>query len=161
MSDVFTNLQLLIDALKKKEKNLSELLELTKEQEKLLKEEEFNFQGFENIMRNKQIRIDEVVRMDEGFQPTYERVRSRLQQHSELYKDQIRELQEGIRKVGELGIQVQTLEAKNQAVFMNLSNRLKQDVKGFRTSKKAVTNYYSTYNKQQEAGRDQFFDSKK
>ena len=133
MSDVFTNLQLLIDALKKKEKNLSELLDLSKEQEKLLKEEEFNFQGFENIMRNKQIRIDEVVRIDEGFQPTYERVKSRLQQHPELYKDQIRELQEGIRKVGELGIQVQTLEAKNQGAFMNLSNRLKQDVKGFRT----------------------------
>lgn len=161
MGDVTTNLQILLDALKKKEKDLNELLELTKEQEKLLKEEEFNFQGFENIMRNKQFRIDDIIKIDQGFQPTYERIRSRLQQNPQLYQEAVRELQEHIRIVGELGIEVQVLETKNQTAFMNLSSRMKQDVKGFRTSKKAVTNYYSTFNKQQEAGRNQFFDSKK
>lgn len=161
MNDVITTLNLLIEGLDKKKTKLIEIFDYTKAQEELLKEEEFDLKSFNNIIKNKQFRIDTVIQIDEGFQPAYERVKVFLEKNPEIYRTYIESMKVSIREIGELGIQIQVLEEKNYNRFKVVSNLMKEEVKTFRTNKKAVTNYYETYNKQQGTFRDNFFDSKK
>ena len=161
MSDVMTTLSLLTEGLEKKKKNLGEILEYTKAQEKLLKEKEFNMKVFNNTMKNKQFRIDNVKQIDDGFKPTYERIRGHMEKTPQLYSQQIKVMKEHIKVIGDLNVQIQVLEEKNYNKFKVISATLKDEVKTFRTSKKTVNNYYKNYNKQQESVRENFFDSRK
>lgn len=161
MNDVITTLNLLTESLQKKKEKLVEIFNYTKKQDELLKEDLFDLKSFNNIIKNKQFRIDTVIQIDEGFQPTYERIRVFLEKNPEIYREYIESMKASIKDIGELGIQIQALEEKNYNRFKVASNLMKDEVKSFRTNKKAVTNYYETYNKQQVTLRDNFFDSKK
>jgi len=161
MSDVMTTLSLLSEGLEKKKKSLGEILEYTKSQEQLLAEEEFNLKAFNNIMKNKQFRIDNVKQIDDGFRPSYERIRGRMEKTPDLYSQQINVMKDRIKAIGDLNVQIQVLEEKNFNKFKMISGTLKDEVKTFRTSKKAVNKYYKNYNKQHESVRENFFDSKK
>lgn len=161
MNDVITLLNILTDGLEKKKSKLTEIYDYTKNQDLLLQTEPFDMKGFNNIIKNKQFRIDTVIQIDEGFQPTYERVSGFLEKNPEIYRDYIELMKTLIKEIGELGIQIQVLEEKNYNRFKVISKLMKEEVKTFRTNKKAVTNYYDTYNKQQGTVRDNFFDSKK
>jgi len=161
MSDVMTTLSLLTEGLEKKKKSLGEILEYTKSQEKLLKEEVFDLKTFNNIMKNKQFRIDNVKQIDDGFRPSYERVRGHIEKTPELYRDQINQMKNSIKLIGDLNVEIQVLEEKNFNRYKVIAGTLKEDVKTFRTNKKTVNNYYQNYNKQHESVRENFFDSKK
>lgn len=161
MSEVITTLTLLIEGLDKKKKALQEIVEYTKAQEKLLKEDELNMKTFNNIMKNKQYRIDKVKKIDEGFQPSYERIRVKLEKNPELYREYINAMKERIKVIGDLNVSVQVLEEQNHVKFLAKSKGIKNEVKTFRTSKKAVAGYYNNFTKQQEAGRKNFYDAKK
>jgi len=161
MSDVITTLSLLEEGLDKKKKSLDEILEYTKSQEELFKEEPFDLKVFNNIMKNKQFRIDTVKQIDDGFKPSYERVRGYLDKNPDLYRDHINHMKASIKVIGDLNISIQVLEEQNYNKFKMIAGTLKDEVKTFRTSKKTVTSYYNTYNKQKESVRDNFFDSKK
>ncbi len=161
MGDVIATLTLLIDGLDKKRKSLEEISEYTKAQEKILKSDDFDLKTFNNIMKNKQFRIDTIKQIDEGFQPTYERIRSYIEKTPELYRELINIMQEKIKLIGDLNISIQVLEEQNYNKFKAISGTLKNEVKAFRTNKKTVTNYYSNYNKQQESVRKNLYDSKK
>lgn len=162
MSDVTTTLDILITGLKKKKNNLVEIVDYTKQQDALLKDKEhFDLRKFNNIIKNKQFRIDAVLQVDQGFEPTYERVRRYLEHSPELYRDQINQMQQLIKEIGELNVEIRVQEERNNDRFNVVSKGMRDEVKTFRTNKKAVTNYYKTYNKQQASVRDPFFDSKK
>jgi len=161
MNDVITTLTLLTEGLEKKKVKLAEIYDYTLAQDELLKADEFDLKSFNNIIKNKQFRIDTVVQIDEGFQPTYERVRTFLEKNPDIYREYIEAMKRSIKEIGELSIQIQVLEEKNYNRFKVVSSLMKDEVKTFRTNKKAVTNYYETYNKQQGSVRDNFFDSKK
>jgi len=161
LSDVITTLDILIDGLSKKKKAMVEILEYTKAQEKLLAEDDVNLKTFNNVMKNKQFRIDAIKQIDDGFEPTYERIRGHLENNSDLYRNYINQMKELIKEIGDISIKIQVLEQQNHSRFLNVTKGLKGDVKNFRTSKKAVTSYYDTYNKQQESVRKNFYDRKK
>lgn len=161
MNDVITLLNILTDGLEKKKEKLKEIYDYTKNQDQLLQTEPFDMKGFNNIIKNKQFRIDTIIQIDEGFQPAYERVRAFLDKNPEIYRSYIESMKSLIKEIGELGILIQALEEKNYNRFKVVSSLMKEEVKTFRTNKKAVTNYYETYNKQQGTVRDNFFDSKK
>ena len=161
MSDVITTISLLMDGLEKKKKSLSEILDYTKSQEELLNAQDFDLKTFNNIMKNKQFRIDTVKQIDDGFQPGYERIRTHLEKNPDLYKEYINNMKDLIKVIGELNISIQVLEEKNHNQFKIVTSDLKGEVKNFRKNKKSVSNYYSNYNKQHETVRKNLYDSKK
>jgi len=162
MSDVFTTLDILITGLKKRRDTIKRIFDYTREQEMLLKtNDSFDLRKFNNILQNKQVHINILQELDAGFQPAYERIRTRLEKNTSLYAEQIKQMQDLIREIGELGLEIQVLEERNNRQFKEVTGNIKADVKSFRTNKKSVTNYYKNYNKQQESVRDRFFDSQK
>ena len=142
-TEIFNYLELMKDSLVKKEKILINILELTKEQEKLLNSEQFDDEAFDNLIAEKSILIEKINKLDEGFELTYKRIEDKIKAEPSCYRENIEKLQELIRTLVDRGVEVETLERRNQIKFdMNIS-RSKDRIRSYNLNSNAVTKYYS------------------
>lgn len=151
---------ILIESLKKKQEALKEILKYTKEQEKILSQEHFEEEAFEHFIDKKQKCIEIINKLDEGFELTFERVKTELSEHKEMFKNEIITLQGLIREVTELSTQIQVLESRNKVSFGNKMRIKRDNIKMARLSSQSVSKYYqntaNAYN-----GESIFLDKKK
>ena len=142
-TEIFNYLELMKDSLVKKEKILSDVLELTREQEKLLNLEDFDDEAFDAIITEKSILIEEINKLDEGFELIYKRIGDKIKEEPSYYRESIEKLQGFIRNLVDKGVEVETLERRNQIKFdMNIS-KSKDRIRNYNLNSNAVTKYYS------------------
>ena len=161
MSDVGANVQVLVDTLYKKKQLLEEIKTYTEQQANILKKEELDIRAFNNIMSNKQVRIELLIKIDDGFESTFSRVKNHLVTQPDVYRDAIRVMKELITEVNDLGVDIQVQEQRNKTNFDMKTNMVKSEVKTFRNHKSAMAQYQNNYNKLKKADEPHFFDSKK
>ena len=161
MSEVSINVTLLLDTLKKKEQLLSEIEKYTMEQAKLLAQPELDLRAFNNLMSNKQVRIELLNKIDDGFKVTFDRVKHVLTAQPDLYREAIIEMKRLIQVVNDLGINIRVQEQRNKQNFEAKSKNVKGEVKTYRNHKAAVAKYQNNYAKMKKADEPHFFDSKK
>ena len=137
-----TYVRMMLDILSKKEIHLSKLLELTEEQERLIKEEEFNEAEFALIIEKKSGNLRKLEEFDGGFQSIYNRVAEEIQNNKEAYKDQILEMQKLITSVTDLGVKLSALEGKNKAALEFNLQSSKQAIRQFKVSKQTADKSY-------------------
>lgn len=135
-------LRMMSDILRKKEQHLQELLNLTKQQEHLLKDKEFSEAAFSELMDKKEIHIKKVLEFDSGFQAIYNRIEEELKQHRQDYREQVEELQTMITRVTELGVAIQALEQKNKTGMEAYLSERKHGIKQFKVSRQTADRYY-------------------
>lgn len=157
MSDVQLQIEILVESLENKRRILEEILVYTKEQAVLLSKETLDLRSFNNIMKNKQIRIEKLLQIDEGFEQLFQRVRGPLNSQSELYKDLILKMKELIKFTTDLGVSIQVQEERNKQQFNRKSSATKSEAKTLRSHKSVM----NKYNNQKQVGKPHFFDSKK
>ena len=155
-----TYIRMMLDVLGKKEIHLAKLLELTKEQESLLKNEEFNEAEFALIIEKKSGHLRKLEEFDSGFQSIYSRVAEEIQNNKEAYKEQILEMQKLITSVTDLGVQLSALEEKNKAALELKLQSKKQNIRQFKVSKQTADKYYKNMIGMQ-TGASYFMDQKK
>lgn len=161
MSEVGIQVGLLIDTLLRKKELLIEIKQYTENQKVILSKEAFDMKAFNVVMRNKQMRIDLLQKLDTGFESTFERVKNNLTTQSDIYKEDIIKMKALITEVNDLGIDIQVQEERNRTNFKAKSKNVKTEVKTFRTHKNVMKKYQDTYNSQKKADAPHFFDSKK
>lgn len=160
MKDWIIYTHILIESLKKKKQSLGEILKYTKEQERILGQESFEEELFENLIDKKQKSIEVINKLDEGFDLTFERVKIELNEHREMFKNEILTLQGLIREITEISTQIQVLENRNKVAFENKMRLKRDNIKMARLSSQSVSKYYqnvaNAYN-----GESIFLDKKK
>ncbi len=161
MGEINTQVMLLVDTLKKKKQILEELKKYTDTQKELLLKEDLDTKAFNNIMRNKQVRIDLLNKIDDGFQVTFERVKNILTTQPDIYKDAIVSMKGLIKEVSDLGVEIQVQEERNRLNFEAKSSKSKAEVKKFRNHRTVMKKYRNTYLHQNKVDGPHFFDSKK
>lgn len=161
MADVKVQVNLLLDTLSRKQLLLEEILGYTKDQTVILDKEDMDLKGFNNLMQNKQVRIDQLVQIDNGFEQSFARIKSTLSTQPELYREDILLMKERITSINDLGVNIQVTEMRNKTKFDLKSQNIKNEAKSFRTHKSAVSNYQNNYNKSNKTDQPHFFDSKK
>ena len=129
-------LQIMIDSLIKKKDILQKIVEYNTEQESILKEAEFNGDAFQKNMELKSECIDELNRLDEGFQMVYDRVKEDVQMYKQNYKSDIERLQQLIREVTSLSAAIQTQEARNKLQVERRFRQLREETK---TAKRSMS----------------------
>lgn len=149
MEDVRPYLEILIETLEKKEKLLNSILENSKQQGILAKQEKFEIDKFTDLVKIQQNLIDNVNKLDDGFESVYSRIKETVKQNKELYKTQILKIQSLIKIVTALGVDISALEQQNKQYIENQFNNTKQYIKRFRQNNRAVTDYYKTMSKTQ------------
>ena len=135
-------LEILEDSLVKKLAVLDEITEYNNEQEALLKREKVSMEELDANMEKKDELIQKLVKLDEGFETLYERVREQLLTNKDIYKEQIRRIQDLISKVTEKSVSVQAQESRNKKLIENYFIKEKSQIRQGRQASKTAFNYY-------------------
>lgn len=151
---------MLLDVLVKKEMYLGKLLDLTMDQEDLLKQSTFDEIAFFQLVEQKDEILNKISEIDQGFQSIYNRVAEVLQENKEQYKEQILQMQSLIAKVTDHGIKITSLEQKNKVLLQQRLQEKKQGIRQFKVGKKTADKYYKNMIKMQ-TGASYFFDKEK
>lgn len=151
-------LQIMIDSLKKKKDILIKIVSLNEVQDEILSGEELTRDAFENNMHEKGECIDELEKLDEGFQSVFDRIKEELSNNKQLYSDEIATMKKLIKEVTELGAKVEVQEARNKVKVEAMFRRERQEHKEAKRSASMAKSYYQ--NMSRVSDEPQFMDAK-
>ncbi len=139
--------QIMIESLQKKQELLQKIEKKNEAQKEVLTGKTYDdvaWDKFDLLMTEKEIAIDRINKLDDGFQTLYDRVSEALKQDKSRYAEQIRTMQALITSVTDLGAKIQTSEEKNRQLIDKIMTAAKKEIRQARTSMKAATTYYQT-----------------
>lgn len=134
------------ESLEKKLKVLEELYRLCISQSELLGKEELDYEAFDTLVDEKDICIEKLEKLDEGFEIVYNRVKPELESNKAMYAVEIKAMQELIVKITDKSTSITALEERNKK---SVTATIKRDKKGLSESKRSVSvamNYYKSMN---------------
>lgn len=137
-----TCFKVLENTIGKKEQFLDELLQLTKEQERVLLGEKFSMDEFTALMDKKEPYIGKIAEFDAGFEAVFAKMKPVMEEYKKEYEPRIRTLQEKIKSVLGKGAALCTLEEQNKSRLEFCLKDKKQEIKNFKRSNQTVSNYY-------------------
>ncbi len=158
-NSIYVNM--MVDVLKRKERILTDLLEKTREQEELLKQEEMDQERFHEILDEKGELIEELNEIDEGFDALFQKVEQEIRTRREQYRDHIAEMQKRIGVVSELGIQIQALESQNSEHLKVYLAAQRKRIREFHVNQKTASNYYQNMANTHRNEQSYYFNEKK
>lgn len=158
-NSVYVNM--MADVLRRKERILKSLYDLTKEQETLLRDAELDYERFQQILEEKGVQIEELNDIDEGFDALFKKVEQEIMAYREAYRDKIREMQQRITVVSELGIQIQALESQNSERLKVYLAGQKKQIREFHMKNKTASNYFQNMANTHKADQTYYFDETK
>lgn len=139
-------LQLLIETLEKKEKILQQIFDKSKIQLNVVEQEILDTEYFDKLVDDKAALLDEMTKLDEGFDKTYERIKEELLTHKDEYKKEIAVLQKLIGRGVDLGAQISATEGRTKDKLTASLARAKKELVQKRVSSKIATDYYRNTN---------------
>lgn len=148
----------LCQSLEKKEQLLQLIIEKNMEQRIILLNEEEPPERLEDNLNEKGILIEELNKLDEGFEQIYARVKEVLATQKSLYKDEIKQMQGLIRLITDKSVSLQAQEIRNKELAEKRFSQVKKQVRNVRTSNRVASQYYKNMT---NTGESAFLDSKK
>ncbi len=86
MDNINTYISVLHGSLRKKLELIKEILGLTKEQNRVLSKEEVDIDSFDRIVSQKELKINEVLSIDNGFQSLYDKISAAVKENPGQYR---------------------------------------------------------------------------
>lgn len=136
--------QVLVDTLRKQIDVLKEIVQLTKEQQRIADSQEFDEVMLEQTLNRKEILIARLNELDDGFASVYGRVRKEVNKHKELYKKELQLLQSLIKECTDLGVEIKVLEARNREKLAQCFAGKQKEYGTQRTAATVASRYYQT-----------------
>lgn len=135
------------DSLIKKENILAELISKSEKQADIVKKEEVDWDEFTAIVDEKGELIDEIMKLDDGFETLYARIKEGLEENKEKYKDIIIEIKELVKSVTEKSADLQAIEYRNKTIIEAAFANTRKEIKQSKLGRKAAADYYNKMNK--------------
>lgn len=152
-------MDMLIECLEKKNQILDSLKVLNKKQTELIQDEDFSLNEFDNCVEQKGVMIDNILKLDSGFEGLYNRIGKTVAANPSEYKEQLAKMQKLITEVTEKSVSIQAEEERNKSLIEARFNREKNRIKSGRSQSKAAMDYYNNMNKLNHV-ESQFWDKK-
>lgn len=137
-------LNILEESLKKKVDVLDKIKEVNQVQAELLKREELDTESFDRCVDEKDLYIEELSKLDEGFDSLYEKIRQELLQDKDKYAEKIRHLQQLIGEITDRSVSIQAQESRNKSQVEKYFADQRKDLGKVRKSSKAAYGYYKS-----------------
>ena len=157
---IMSYLNILQDSLIKKLELLDQIEKKSLEQSEMVRGIDVDLELVDANMDEKARLIDEVMKLDNGFECIYEKVREQLLANKEQFKVQIHNLQGLIAKVTEKSTSIQAIEARNKAQMDIVFATQKKEVQNRKNAMSVARDYYQNMNKVKYVS-PQFMDHKK
>ena len=111
----------MIQSLKKKSEILDTIMELNIRQSEELENPALDPDDFDKTVEEKSKQIEQLDLLDDGFQELFDRVKDDLKNHQDIYRDEIAQMQDYIRK------KIQSILSKLQKHLSHISTSSLQD----------------------------------
>ena len=135
-------LSLLEQSLEKKLLLLGGILEKSRDQEVLLKDEELDPDQFEQNVEEKAALVEQLIELDAGFEQVYARIKEDLPKQKAQYQEEIKKLQKLISEITARSTSIQAEEARNKDLAQKKFATVKKQIKEAKTSRQVVNQYY-------------------
>jgi hypothetical protein len=154
-----TYLAVMIATLTKKSEILAELIELSKQQEALIKEDKIDEDLFNRNIEEKDQRIRKLLELDEGFETVYLYLKEELAVNKDKYREEIQKLKDLITTVTNQGVRLQVIEKQNKSRMDVYFRTKRSEIRNLQRSSQTATSYYKNITNQDHQ-QSYFFDKK-
>lgn len=144
MNQTGTYVNIMQESLLRKKKYLEQILELTREQERIAKGEKFDEDAFGAAIDKKEVLINNVNEIDKGFSSVYDRVRAEVLSNQELYHDELQDMQSLIKACVDIGMEIEVLEERNRMTLEQIFSMGFQGIRQVKQSKQVANKYYKS-----------------
>ncbi len=134
------------ESLEKKLKVLDEIYRISGLQQDLMAQENPDYEVFDRYVDDKDICLEKLEFLDEGFDITYNRVKEELEQNKAAYASEIRAMQDLIRKISERSVSIQAMEERNRRSVEEHFARDRRQARDTKRSVSVAMNYYRSMN---------------
>ncbi len=139
-------MQMMAESLVKKSEILSQLIDKTNVQRTVVSAEEVDWDVFDEIVEDKGKLVEELVKLDDGFDALYTRVKEELSVNKAAHKDKIAKMQILIKEVTEKSTELQAMEHRNKSLIEQRFSESKKAIKQSKLGSKAAMEYYQRMN---------------
>lgn len=140
-------IDMMLESLQKKEKVLISLLGKSEEQKEVLSAVEVDWDVFDQLTTDKGELIDELLKLDEGFEALFDRIKEPLTQNKDLYKTEIGFMQATIRSLTDNSAKLEALEQRNKKLVETRMAESRQSIKQSKLGSQAAMQYYQRMNR--------------
>lgn len=140
-------LDILEAALRKKITVLDKIQVYNEKQHESFSKEPIDMEEFDAAIEEKGRLIEELTKLDDGFEILYANIAKQLETEKEKYASQIKVLQELIRHITEKSVTIQAQEARNKALIEAYFAKEKGQIREGRVSSKVAYGYYKNLDK--------------
>lgn len=152
--------QILLQSLEKKALLLDRMIEQNGVQEGILKQEELDMDVFDEAVNQQGVYLEELDRLDRGFEAVYDRVREELLEDKERYRTEITRMKELIQQITDKIVTINAGNMRNKVLAENQFKKKRISIGTGASKNKAARNYYNSMNNLNYVS-PQFYDSKK
>lgn len=135
-------LKILEDSLIKKSRVLDDIVAYNEAQRKAFTESVPDIDSFDQAIQEKDVLIERLTRLDDGFESLYQKVAEELRANRPKYVEQIGRMQMLVTEITEKSMSIQAQEARNKALIESYFQKERQNIRQNRQSAKAVRDYY-------------------
>lgn len=139
-------MQMLEESLVKKSEILSELIDKTNTQKEVVSATEVDWGAFDKIVEDKGNLVDKLVKLDDGFEALYARIKEELSVNKSAYKDEIAKMQVLIKDVTDKSTELQAMEYRNKTLIEQRFAETRKSIKQSKMGSKAAMEYYQRMN---------------
>lgn len=140
-------LTILQESLQKKIRILGEIQRICNYQSELLTADSIDYEKYDRYVDDKDICIEQLNQLDEGFDQLYNKVREELQQNKALHADWIKTAKALISQITEKSVAIQAQELRNKQTLETMFNKERANLGKGKKSVKAAMDYYRNMSK--------------
>ena len=133
--------------------------ENTRQKEILSNSDDVDLEAFDKTLDIKGEYIDELEKLDDGFQSLFDRVKQEVGDNKKTYADQIKRMQELIHEIMDRSASIEAAEHRNKKLAENYFSSEREKMATGKRSSAAAFNYYTTMNNFKDIP-PQFLDTK-
>lgn len=152
--------QILLQSLEKKNNLLDHMIKQNGVQEEILKQEELDMDAFDEAIDRQSAYVEQLEKLDQGFETYYDRFREELIGNKERYRDEITRMKDQIQQITDKIVTLNAGNMRNKMLAENQFKKKRQAIGTGASKNRVARNYYNSMNNLNYVS-PQFYDNKK
>lgn len=144
--DTQNYVDIMIDSLTKKEELLKQIVDYNEAQQTIVTAPEFKEEAFEKNVADKGEVVEKILRLDEGFNSVFNRIKEELQTNKGKYAKDIERLKTLVASVTDLGVRIQAQELRNKQLVEKRFAQMRKELSQAKRTTSTANAYYKNVN---------------
>lgn len=145
--DTENYLQIMIDSLVQKEELLKQIVDYNEKQQAIITAAEFDEDAFEQNLNDKGELVEKILKLDEGFNSVFNRVKDEVQHNKAKFKQPLQRLKELVSAVTDLGVRIQAQELRNKQLVEKRFAQMRKELSNAKRATSKANAYYKNTNR--------------